>query len=126
VYRRFNYTGFLETGVIHFEITPGVTDKSFSYFYHNRANNKNRITLKKLSTNASATMLGSNGKYYKEFQTFVDYYGDTNYGDKWVSAARWKTNTDFSSKFVPHAYVNHQLCPTSFPKLHFLLFQQTR
>jgi hypothetical protein len=90
----------LNNGVIHFERTTGVVDSAFEYFYNNRIDNNNIRTLQKLSTNASLTMKGPDGNYYKEFQSFVDYYGDANYGDKWITAARKKVNTDFSSKYV--------------------------
>lgn len=90
----------MDTGVVQFERTSGVVDIAFEYFYDNRQGNKNTITLQKLSSNASNTMKGPDGVNYKEFQSFVDYYGDANYGDKWVTAARWKKNTDFTSKYV--------------------------
>lgn len=98
--RRFIYTGFLTSGVIHFVNTSGFTDSTFEYFYDNRLNNKNLITLKTLSTNANVTMKGPDGNFYKEFQSFVNYYGDTNYGDKWIAAAIKKTETAFSSLYV--------------------------
>ena len=73
-------------------------DKSFAYSYDNRDDNNNLRTIQSFSTSASVTMKDPDGKYYKEFEPFVDYYGDSNYGDKWVKAARNKVNTDFSSK----------------------------
>ena len=88
----------MDTGVIQFERTSGVVDNAFAYSYDNRGDNKNLRTIQSFSTNASATMKDPDGKYFKEFQFFVDYYGDSNYGDKWVKAARNKVNTDFSSK----------------------------
>jgi hypothetical protein len=90
-------SGFLDVGNITFEVN-GVIQNSFKYKYDNRRNNLNLISLQKLSSNAGETMKGLDGAYYKEFNVFVDYYGDTNYGDKWVSAAFNKVNTGFSSK----------------------------
>lgn len=90
----------MSTGTIHFERTSGIVDSTFEYYYNNRMNNKNLITLQSLSTNASLTMKGPDGNYYKEFNAFVDYYGDTNYGDKWIVAAMNKTETAFSSMYV--------------------------
>ena len=111
---RFIQIGFLTTGVLQFEVNSGVVDKKFEYSYDNRQDNRNIHTLQKLSTNASITMKFPDGSYYKEFQSFVDYYGDTSYGDKWISAARWKRNTDFSSKYVPlfslGSRIHVQLC----------------
>jgi hypothetical protein len=78
----------------------GVVDNVFHYTYDNRADNKNTRTLQRLSTMANTTMKGSDGKYYKEFQIFVDYYGDYDYGDKWITSAYKKQNTAFSSKYV--------------------------
>ena len=97
----WNYVGFLEVGVIHFERTSGVIDYVSEYSYDARVDNNNIRTLQRLSTQANVTMKGPDGAYYKEFQSFVDYYGDSNYGDKWVTAARNKGNTDFTSKYVP-------------------------
>jgi hypothetical protein len=44
------------------------------------------------------TMRGPDGNYFKEFQSFVDYYGDTDYGDKWIYGAFNKQNTLFTTK----------------------------
>ena len=90
----------MNTGVIQLERTSGVIDNVFEYSYDNREDNNNIHTLQKLSTNASTTMKGPDGVFYKEFQLFVDYYGDTNYGDKWVTAANKKVNTNFTSEYV--------------------------
>jgi hypothetical protein len=78
----------------------GEVENVFNYKYNIRANNKNNRTLQRLSTMANTTMNGSDGKYYKEYQTFVDYYGDYDYADKWVTSAFRKQYTGFTSKYV--------------------------
>jgi hypothetical protein len=88
--------GFLKEGNVSFA-SNGNTDV-YSYIYDNRRNNMNTRTLQSFSTNASTSMIGPNGTYYTEFQIFLDYYGDTNYGDKWVTSAALKQNTAFSNK----------------------------
>jgi hypothetical protein len=70
----------------------------FEYEYDSRIDNKNTLTLQILSTNATNTMKGPSGAYYHEYQQFVDYYGNEDYGDKWITAAWQKTNTGFKSK----------------------------
>jgi hypothetical protein len=91
--------GFSKTGTISFVVDGNVVE-TLSYSYLLRKDNKNTRTLKSLSTNAVTSMKGPDGKYYTEFQLFYDYYGDTNYGDKWITAAYKKQNTGFSSKYV--------------------------
>jgi hypothetical protein len=66
--------------------------------YDNRRGNMNTRSLQLLSTNATNSMKGPDGKYYPEFQTFLDYYGDANYGDKWITAAARRQKTDFTTK----------------------------
>jgi Low iron-inducible periplasmic protein len=36
-------------------------------------------------------------EYHSDFQKFVDYYGDTDYADKWIKAASYELSTEFSS-----------------------------
>lgn len=69
----------------------------FEYEYDVRAGNKNSLTLQSLSTNATVSMKGPSGSYYKEYQLFLDYYGDKDYGDKWITAAARKTHTGFAT-----------------------------
>lgn len=38
------------------------------------------------------------GSFIPEYSLFLNYYGDTDYGDKWVSAAASKRKTDFKSE----------------------------
>jgi hypothetical protein len=88
--------GFLEEGNVSF-VSNGTTVE-YLYYYDNRRNSSNTRTLRSFSSNASTSMVGPNGTYYTEFQMFLDYYGDTNYGDKWFTAAAIKRNTAFSYK----------------------------
>jgi hypothetical protein len=90
------FSGFLEEGKVRF-VSNGKTDE-YSYIYDNRRNNMNTRTLQSFSTNATTSMVGPDGQYYKEFAIFVDYYGDANYGDKWITSAARKQNTAFSKK----------------------------
>lgn len=94
------YTGFTDEGVITI-IPEGQTINSaleFEYFYDTRKDNRNKNTLQKLSTEAHERMkLPKSNQYFPEFQAFVDYYGDTDYGDKWVNAAHEKGVTTFSN-----------------------------
>ena len=54
-------------------------------------------SLKYFSTGAHLELVGNNGASYKHYQQFVDYYGDYNYADKWVSAALAGTDMSFTS-----------------------------
>lgn len=52
------------------------------------------MTIKSLSTNAQEEFLG--GSHSKTYLNFVDYYGDMDYADKWISAAFGGEETKFS------------------------------
>jgi len=54
----------------------------------------NEMTIKSLSTNAQEEFLG--GSHSKTYLNFVDYYGDMDYADKWISAAFGGEETKFS------------------------------
>ena len=73
------------------------TGKTFAYSYDDRLNNQNSLTLQSLSKNATNSMKGPSGAYYPEYQLFLNYYGDTDYGDKWINAAAIKANTNFAT-----------------------------
>ena len=92
----------MSKGELTLESPTGAVLGKFTYSYDNRDDNNNLITIQKLSTSASTTMKGPDGAFYKEFEVFREYYGDTNYGDKWIAAAKAKTNTAFSSGYVSH------------------------
>lgn len=51
------------------------------------------MTLKRLSTLAEEEFLGVSSTY----QDFVDYYGDTDYADQWISAAFGGAQTSMSN-----------------------------
>ena len=77
---------------------------SFHYVYDSRFANNNTVTLKGLSTNATNSMKGPSGTYYDEYQQFLTYYGDTDYADKWITAADTRVNTGFSTRYVRERY----------------------
>ena len=54
-------------------------------------------SLKTFSTGAQLELVDNNGASYKHYQQFVDYYGDYNYADKWVSAALAGTDMSFTT-----------------------------
>lgn len=81
------------------EIIPVATSQTidkFAYAYDSRVDNKNWLTLRSLSTNAATTMKSLSGSYYEDFQKFVDFYGNTDYADKWVMGAAKGEDTAFS------------------------------
>jgi hypothetical protein len=73
--------------------------ETFEYTYDNRRDNNNARTIQKFSTEASKVMKNCNDGsdcYHDDFQKFVNYYGDADYGDKWITAASKGLATDFS------------------------------
>lgn len=77
-------------------VTPSATPEKFAYAYDTRIDNENWLTLQGLSINAETAMKSSTGSYYTDFQKFVDYYGNTNYADKWVMGAATGQDTGFT------------------------------
>jgi hypothetical protein len=77
-------------------VTPSQTIDKYSYEYDARLDNINWLTLQSLSTNAETTMKSLSGSYYSDFQKFVEFYGDTNYADKWVLGAANGEDTAFT------------------------------
>lgn len=73
----------------------------FNYTYDIRADNKNFRTIQMFSTEAFKAMKNCPDSsiecFYDDFQLFVDYYGDTDYGNKWINAAANGTNTGFKT-----------------------------
>ena len=78
----------------------------YEYTYDIRRDNENFNTLQNLSTFAETFMRLGN-KYIPEFQLFLNYYGDPDYGDKFVVAAATGKSTAFSSGYVEH-YVSRR------------------
>jgi len=74
------------------------TAMEFEYVYDTRNDNRNMNTLQKLSTEAADSMIMPvSKKYFSEFESFLSFYGDADYGDKWVTAAHNKEVTKFSN-----------------------------
>lgn len=93
-------TGFNDAGTITLvqEGESPLTASEYEYVYDTRGDNRNYNTLQRLSINAVDDMVLPKSKsYVPEYQTFVDYYGDHDYADKWVMAAHNKENTQFSN-----------------------------
>ena len=66
--------------------------------YNVETGNTNDRTIQYFSTTANEKMRPSADQaFYPEFQKYYDYYGDADYGDKWVSAAFDGSATGFSS-----------------------------
>jgi uncharacterized protein (DUF736 family) len=71
------------------------------YKYNIRKENLNNATLQSLSTTAETAMTvngNSSNSYIPEYQVYLNYYGEYDYGDQWISAAEAGTNTDFQSR----------------------------
>ncbi|GAX12063.1 hypothetical protein FisN_8Lh165 [Fistulifera solaris] len=60
--------------------------------------NKNARTIRGFSTNDARHRVESNPDqaYYKDMQMFVDYYGSSDYADKWIMAALANGSTGYS------------------------------
>jgi hypothetical protein len=83
-------------------VPEGSPDKAenFNYMYDNRHGNKNDRTIQKFSTDAAKVMKNCDDGsdcYHDDFQKFINYYGDTDYGDKWIIAAAEGLSTEFTS-----------------------------
>jgi len=94
--------GFNASGIL--QIAPLTDPQSiadFKYVYDNRRDNLNYRTIQKFSIDAVNLMNMCQGSsqpcYFDDYQQFVDYYGDYDYGDKWVMAAGNGENTEFSN-----------------------------
>ena len=88
----YNTTGFASTG----SVTDGTT--SYTYSYDVNTANKNGRTIKGFSTAVESFMIsGCKGCPYTDAMYFKNYYGDPDYGDKWVDAAFGKKETNFWS-----------------------------
>ena len=92
-------TGFAGSGAIELiSLGTSQTVDKYNYTYDQRHDNKNARTLQGFSTTAVDKMKSAiTGQYYPDFATFLDYYGDTDYADKWVMAAASGNSTNFST-----------------------------
>jgi hypothetical protein len=78
---------------------------NIAYSYSVASDNLNSRTLKSLSTTSASLHTNAAGKYYPYYQKFIDYYGDTAYVDKIVTAAF--TATSVTLKNTVFDFVNH-------------------
>lgn len=69
-----------------------VNGQSYPFTYNASTNNKNGRTIRGFSTDDSKHRVNGSGEYYKDYAAFVEYYGATDYADKWVTAAFTGTN----------------------------------
>jgi hypothetical protein len=67
------------------------------YTYNPLTDNVNRRTLQGFSTSAEERMNQCANCPYKTFKMFRDYYGSSDYADKWVTAAFDGTATSFTN-----------------------------
>lgn len=68
----------------------------YDYTYDVRQNTFNGRTLKRFSGEAADLMkYCPTCGFYPDYEKFVKYYGDYNYGDKWITAALERSQTNF-------------------------------
>lgn len=79
--------------------TLNTKDQSVSYTYNPSSNTESARTLQGFSTTAVTRMRPDQDKlpYFEEFQKFLDYYGDTDYADKYIQAAFAGESTSFTN-----------------------------
>lgn len=68
----------------------------YSYDYSVRKDNMNARSMQMLSRSAGERMKGYDGEYFEDFRHFVDYYGSSDYADKWILSVAKSTVTTFS------------------------------
>jgi hypothetical protein len=74
------------------------TSVPIPYQYNLTSGNSNGRSLQYLSVTANTTMqANATSPYFAVFQKFLNYYGNTDYGDKWILAALDATPTNFAS-----------------------------
>ena len=57
----------------------------------------NQRTIQGFSTNYNPAQKNDDGEFYPDIQKFIRYYGDADYADKWIDAARRGGRTTFST-----------------------------
>jgi len=83
---------FAETGTV----SDGTN--TYQYTYNIENDNDNGRTIKGFSTAVQGKMIeGCPGCPYRDAAYFKNYYGDSNYADKWVTAALTGGQTSFAS-----------------------------
>jgi len=91
-------TDFIKTsGCFKEDGAVSIGATSYEYTYDKLENNKNGRTIKGFSTAVAKKMLECTNCPYFDAEMFHDYYGDSDYGDKWVQAALSGSRTQFTS-----------------------------
>lgn len=97
-------TGFTdEAGTVEL-VLPNKAQGSgvvFSYVYSIRHDNSNHLTLQSLSAReetAAGNRACPDCPYFDDFATYLEYYGDADFGDKWITAAALYDTTEFSKQ----------------------------
>lgn len=95
-------TGFTdESGAVEL-VLPDKAQGSgsfFPYVYDIRHDNLNYLTLQILSTRETAgNKACEDCPFFDDFSTYLEYYGDEDFGDKWIMAAALFDTTKFSSQ----------------------------
>mmetsp|Transcript_3680 Transcript_3680/g.6993 ORF Transcript_3680/g.6993 Transcript_3680/m.6993 type:complete len:438 (+) Transcript_3680:3298-4611(+) len=85
---------FKATGTV--SNVPGVTT-DLDYTYEPEQDNLNGRTIKGFSTAVRPRMLECPKCPYPDAKFFVDYYGDSDYADKWITASFTGGRTNFGS-----------------------------
>jgi hypothetical protein len=70
---------------------------AFEYDYEIRYDNHNDLTLQSLSLRAGTDMKEFGNTHIPEYHAFVSYYGDEDYADKYITAAYYGQDTEFTS-----------------------------
>lgn len=85
------------------------SDVKFEYTYNLQQDNINGRTIQRFSTLAEKEMAAC-GKNcpYEDFSKFASYYGEYDYGDKWIQAAFHQTRTSFDNGNIDFSNVGKQ------------------
>jgi hypothetical protein len=67
------------------------------YTYIILENNINGRTIKGFSVDARERMFLCDSCPYEDYQKFIDYYGEFNYADQWITAAGDGVSTEFDN-----------------------------
>jgi len=98
VYKTFS--NYINNTILGFVATGRITDgtNTYDYTYDPLTANKNGRTIRGFSHAVESKMIsGCKGCPYIDAMYFKNYYGDPDYGNKWVQAAFGQKETDFKS-----------------------------
>lgn len=77
--------------------TLTINGAQFDYSYNPEENNDNDRTLQGFSRQAREKMFECDNCPYVDYKKFVDYYGQFDYADRWVTAALAGSTTNFDN-----------------------------